>query len=904
MRWIFLRLAVFLAITGAAAAAGTAPGALAQPREARPPHAPDSLAAPDPPPVIHAAPAVGAIRVDGRLDEPAWATANPFDQFRQTDPNEGQPASERTEVRVLVDEDAVYVGARLFDRDPAGIRAHLARRDEDTDSDHFQVYFDSFLDHLTAATFRVNAAGALLDGVLYANGNEDDSWDAVWEGAASRDSLGWCVELRIPLSQLHYNSASEAVWGVQFERWIQRKQERDVFAFTSKKETGGVSRFGRLAGLGRLPSRRHLELLPYTVGRAEYKDIAAGSPFRTGHDYFGATGLDLKYDLTRDLSLTGTVNPDFGQAEVDPAVVNLSAYETFFPEKRPFFVEGAGYFSFGDYRTMNNFGFGQTIYSRRIGRPPHLVLDSGAFPFVDAPDHSAIAGAAKLTGKTRDGWTVGVMDAVTTRERSRYLDYAGARGDSVVEPPTNYFIGRVRRDLRGGDTSVGALLTAVNRNLETPDLRASLRSSAYLAGVDLNHAWRRKTWSFDAFLLQSFVQGSADAIAATQQSSAHYFQRPDQTYLHYDPTRTSLSGYHGTVSLAKNSGNHWLGSLTSQFMSPGYEVNDVGYETRANRYTLTTLVMYKEDRPGRVLRNYNLYPFTYHDWNYGGNILDAGYAIGGNCTFANYWSLHSQYRLTPSTYDDNLNRGGPIARSANGQETSWELDSDSRKPWTGYTAVDAWWNDHGGHGETYDVGFNVRPRPGLLLRFAPEYARQHVIAQYVETVADPTATATYGARYVFATLNQTTLSLTTRLDWTFSPRVSLQLYLQPLVSSGAYSDYKEFLTPGTFDFGIYGRDRGTVTPAGQDSVLVDPDGAGPAAAFAFARPDFNYRSLRGNAVLRWEYRPGSTLYLIWQQTREEQAPVGDFDFGRDFQALFSRKPDNIFMVKVTTWFGV
>jgi hypothetical protein len=345
--------------------------------------------------------------VDGRLDESAWAAAPAFTEFLQYEPDEGHPASERTEVRVLVDDAAIYVGARMYDREPGKIRARLARRDDGTESDLFEVYFDTFLDRLTAVTFRVNPAGALLDAVILASGDYDGSWDAVWEGAATVDSLGWCAEMRIPLTQLHYNSAAEAVWGMQIERFIHRRQELDVFAFTPKKQSGGVSRYGRLEGLGRLSSTRHFELLPFVVGRAEYRDVPAANPFRNGHDFFGDAGLDLKYDLGRDLRLTATVNPDFGQAEVDPAEVNLSAYETFYSEKRPFFVEGSGHFSFGRYRSMNNFGFGEIFYSRRIGRPPHVGLDEESFQFVDAPDQGTILGAAKLTGTTRTGgcWT-------------------------------------------------------------------------------------------------------------------------------------------------------------------------------------------------------------------------------------------------------------------------------------------------------------------------------------------------------------------------------------------------------------------------------------------------------------------------------------------------------------------
>ena len=613
----------------------------------------------------------GEIHVDGSLSEAAWAAATPFTQFTQIDPNEGQPASEATEVRVLIDDDALYIGARLHDREPARIRGKLARRDEGCDSDLLQVNLDTYHDHLTSVFFRLNPVGALRDGVSAANGNDDTSWDPVWQGAASIDSGGWTAEMRIPLSQLHYNNVEDAVWGIQFERLIHRKQERDLFAFTPKKEEGGVSRYGHLVGLGHLGSQRHFEILPYTLARAEYTSVSKSNPFRSGKDYFGAAGLDLKYGLTSDLTLAGSINPDFGQAEVDPAVVNLTASETFYPEKRPFFVEGSDNFSFGNYRSFNNFGFGQLFYTRRIGRPPHRVLNG--FSYTDAPNNSTIAAATKVTGKTRGGWTVGMLDAVTSRETARFLDDGGVRGATPVEPLTNFLVTRLRRDADAGNTSVGAIVTAVNRRLEDSVLEDLVRSSAYMGGVDFSRLWADKHWALSGFFTGSYVRGSESIIAATQRSSARYFQRPGQTYLHYDPTRTSLSGTQSTLALARINGTHWLGSLTYQDMSPGFEVNDLGYETRADRRTFSTIALYKEDRPGKLFRNYSIFPFTYHAWNYGGQNITAGYALALQGTMANFWWGDLRFTASPSVHDDQRTRGGPVMRTADGGNVQLQL---------------------------------------------------------------------------------------------------------------------------------------------------------------------------------------------------------------------------------------
>lgn len=871
----------------------------AQGPDAPPPGRPGLPAAPS----VLAARARSSLRVDGRLDEADWAVARPADGFTQRDPEEGKPASEPTDVRVLFDGEALYVGARLFDRDPSRIRARLARRDGDTDSDLFQVSLDSFHDRLTAWLFQVNPAGAILDAAVYADGSQDDSWDGVWEAAAVIDSLGWTAEMRIPFSQLHYNEADGA-WGIQLFRLIHRKQESDYFAFSPKKEEGGVSRYGTLTGLDELPSKRHLEVLPYVIGRGESSPAAPGDPFRDGHDYSGSAGLDLKYGLSPDLTLSAAVNPDFGQAEVDPAVVNLSAFETFYPEKRPFFVSDAGNFSFGSVRTMNNFGFGQTFYTRRIGRPPHRQLDPADYRYLDEPADGTIAAAAKLTGKTRSGLTVGLLEAVTTRETAHFVNTDGSRGQAPVEPATNFLVTRLRKDFRGGDTQAGLLVTGVQRDLADSTLRSTLHSSAWTAGFDWNHAWSKRSWSFDGFLLGSLNRGSAEAVAATQRRSAHYYQRPDASHLEYDPARTSLAGYHGEMALARSNGEHWLGSVMTQVMSPGFDVNDLGFMNRADRYTFTSIVMYQENEPGRLFRRYNVYPFTYHAWNYGGKLITGGLALGASSQLANYWSVDSQLRYSVSTFDDRLTRGGPLARTPEGRQGSLTIGSDSRRAWTLETSGTWYADDHGGRDDSYSVGVSFHPSPGVQVQVGPAWEYSRSSAQYVMTQSDPTATGTYGGRYVFANLVQRAISLETRLNCVFSPKISLQLYMQPLVSSGLYRDFAELHAPETFDFDVYGREKGTITRDGDGVYTVDPDGAGAAPAFQFGDPNFNFRSLRGNAVLRWEYRPGSTFYLIWQQDRSDVGPEGDFVLHRDLTALGHAPTRNILMAKVTTWLGL
>ena len=854
-------------------------------------------------PTVRAAPLSGAIRVDGHLDEPAWQTAEPVTQFTQRDPNEGQPASERTEVRFLIGDDALFIGARMHDQDAKRIRARLVRRDEDLDGDFFVVFLDSYHDHLTSWLFRINPAGSVNDAAVAANGNQDLSWDGVWHGHTSMDAEGWTAEVQIPLSQLHYATGGDGVWGVQLRRWIYRKQEMDEFAFVPKKEMYSTARFGHLTGLQGLRSPRHFEVLPYVRVRGEFGRAEPGDPFRDGSEQQSAAGLDLKYGVTSNLTLNATVNPDFGEVEADPAVVNLSAFETFFPERRPFFVEGAEIFEFGTTASFNNFNTTIPFHARRIGRPPQRVFQGPDVAHTDVPERTTITTAAKMTGKTRSGWTIGVLDAITPQERGSYSDTLALEHREAVEPLTNYFVGRFRRDLRKGNTVVGGMLTAVNRDLADPALESLLRREAYVGGVDWIHYWAGRRWSLDGNVTASTIRGDQSVIARAQRSSARYYQRPDAGHLTYDPARTSLSGTSGLLSLNKSGGKHWRGSLTYQDWSPGFEINDVGFQNAADSRGISSLLMYTENTPSKVYRYLTLFTFSNLSWNYDGDLTYAGHAVHAEGQLPNYWSGYVRSNWYPGSYDDRLTRGGPLAKYPAGGNVELRIDSDARKSMTYGARFLTAWDEAGGAVRSVNGDLSIRPTSSLRVTLEPGIKWSKDQAQYVATQDDPLATSTYGARYVFAQIEQTTLNLDTRVDWTFSPKLSLQFYAQPLVVSGDYRDLKELRAAGTYDFDVYGRDRGTVTPgAGGDNV--DPDGAGPAPTFFVEEQNFNFRSLIGNAVLRWEYRPGSTLFVVWQQNRETTASVGNFDFSRDLKGLFRAGPENVLAVKLTYWLGI
>jgi hypothetical protein len=856
-------------------------------------------------PRIQASRAVGAIQLDGRLDESDWSNAQPTELTAQRDPNEGQPPTERTQVRVLSSDHAVYIGARMFDSEPGRIVSRLGRRDDDVASDRLTIRLDARHDHLTSFVFDIYPAGSKGDASVGADGFGDSSWDPVWDVATSIDSAGWTAELRIPLSQLRYDRASDD-WGIQIVRFIQRKQEEDVLSYVPRSENEGANRYGHLSGMQNLPSTRRLEIMPYTSARAEFQDLPADDPFRDGSDFFGSAGADLKMGLTSDLTLDLTINPDFGQVEVDPAVVNLSAFEVVFEEKRPFFVEGSDLFRFGQMNTFNSFGTPDVFFSRRIGRRPQGSISDPNAIFVDAPGQTTIAGAAKVTGKTRSGWSFAFLDAVTPEEEGRYV---ASGSDAVltetVEPLTNYFVGRVRRELRQGNTAVGGLFTAVNRSMDNAALESALRSSAYLAGVDLNHFWGNRNWALDASFATSMLHGSTAAISSAQRSSARYYQRPDADHIEFDSTRTDLYGHVAQIAVTKVSGGHWGGNIAYQEKSPGYETNDIGFAQTVGRRGLSTDIHYQQTRPGPLFRNWIVGFLTGNDWNYDGDHTTKYFGNIVNVRLRNFWQINTNYFHYFPSFDDQLTRGGPLARLPTRSNFNLSINSDGRGAWSIGTSAGINWNSAGGYNRQVGINLGFQPTSNVRLSFNPSFARIRNVSQFVRGVLDPTATPTFGRRAVFANLDQRELALDTRLDWTFSPTMSLQLYVQPLISAGDFSRYKEFAAPGTFSFDEYGRDVGSISRNDTTAIYtIDPDDAGPAAAFTFPDQNFNFRSLLGNLVFRWEYRPGSTLFVVWQQSRSGQAGIGDFSFQRDFGAIFDNPAVNVFAVKMTYWLGV
>ncbi|HUP47541.1 MAG TPA: DUF5916 domain-containing protein [Thermoanaerobaculia bacterium] len=808
--------------------------------------------------------------IDGTLDDPVWRDAPEITGFTQRDPDEGKPATQQTRLKVVYDDEAIYFGA--FMEDEGEVRTVLARRDSDLNSgDYIRISLDSQYDRLNGAAFVVNPSGVQMDMILYNDIYDDPSWDAVWESAATVVPGGWVAEVKIPYSQLRFPERAEHVWGLNVSRWNARLRESSRLVHTPKEESGFVSRFADLTGIRGIKPRRGFEVVPYGVARTDLHS-RADNPFIQPSTHRWNAGVDMKYALTSTLRLTATINPDFGQVEVDPAVLNLSQFETFFPEKRPFFTEGADVFRFGNGPSNSRWGFNMWFptffYSRRIGRAPQGVLNAD---YQNGPGETTILGAAKVTGKVGKGWTIGVFDAVTDREQAWYRR-GSETGKDTVEPATNYLVARATKDY-GEASRAGFMFTSVNRRL-SENLESSLRGEAYFAGVDGHTLFRDKSWIVEWLGGSSLVRGSEEAITATQSNGARYYQRPDAGHVELDPTRTSLTGWMGRIMANKQSGR-WRPNIQVQALSPGLELNDAGFLPNVDAISSHAVLRYYNADQTRYTREISGWAGKYQNWNFDGDLTANGLGTQGFVQFKNYWYVFAFGGGQGERIDDRITRGGPVVLLPGGHYYGGGLGNDSRKK----VYFEAWTEivnrDDGGSGRWFGAEVTYRPTPAIRVAFAPRLGTSLSKIQYVTTVADPSYTPTFGHRYVFAEIDQRTLDLGFRADWTMNARLSVQLYVQPFVASGDYEGFKQLVNGRRGEFAPY--------------------------QLAGREPDFNFRSVRGSAVVRWEFRPGSALYVAWNENRSDFAPVGDFRWRRDLGALPSAPSRDVFLVKMSYW---
>lgn len=845
------------------------------------------------------------INLDGKLTEPIWQS-EPIKDFIQRDPVEGAASTEKTEVWIAYDNNNLYVAAHLYDTKPESIDASLARRDGYTNSDWFGFYVDAFNDKRTGNYFGVNAGGTMVDGVLFNDSWDDGTWDGVWEAKTFIDETGWFVEMKIPFSQLRFKEAERMTWGVNFTREIKRNNEKSFFVMVPKNESGFVSRFAALEGLDGIKPKQRFEILPYAVQKAQYLVHDANDPFYKSSQYKTAFGADLKIGIGTNLNIDATLNPDFGQVEVDPAVINLSASESYFEEKRPFFIEGSNNFMFGVGGVNNNWGFNfgwpELFYSRRIGRTPSGSTSSA--DYIKSPKETRIIGAAKLTGKLDDKTTIGAVSALTERTFAT-LYKNGNQSSEEVEPVTHYGVFRAKREFNDGNQSLGLMFTSVNRGLNENGLQNNLAKNTFALGLDgYTYIGENKEYALAGAVVGSYINGTKEFLQALQKRFYRYFQRPDATYATFNPGLTSLSGLYGRVMLNKQQGNFYLNAALGA-VTPGFENNDLGFQWIADKINGHLVLGYRWFEPDNVFRRKQFYLSHARSYDFEGNLLSNFLWLNSSFTFLNYWNLGIRASYSFETLNKSATRGGPLVVQPSGYQANFNASTDSREEII-FNVSGSYSKDNiDGVNQSFGVEIQWRPNTQINFSIGPEYEVNNDNRMWVGNFKDPTAINTFGTRYVFATIAQKTLAANIRLNWTFTPTLSLQLFLQPLFAVGEYSRFKELALPRTTSLNEYGKNGSSISyNAGNGVYNVDPDGTGPAQTFQFGNPNFNYKSLRGTAVLRWEVMPGSILYFVWSHDQSNFDDPGDFSLGRDWKNLLKSEGNNVLAVKFSYWFDI
>lgn len=842
-------------------------------------------------------------RIDGQLDDAVWSQVPWAGEFIQREPSPGDAPHQPTEFKILYSDNALFVGFRAHDSEPGKIVAQSARRDG-FPGDWVEINIDSRRDRRTAFSFTISASGVKGDEFVSQDGDSwDATWDPIWFAGTRVDEKGWTAEIEIPLSQLRFDDADDQIWGMQITRRIFREEERSNWQFIPPDAPGWVSGFGELHGLRNLQPKRQVEVLPYVLARAERFESERGNPFATGEEEDFATGLDAKLGVTANLTLDATVNPDFGQVEADPSEVNLTAFETFFSERRPFFVEGNSIFDFPLAPAVTGGSFTQDnlFYSRRIGRAPQGSADAGPGEFVDQPDHSSILSAAKLSGKLSPSLTLGVLDAVTAEERAEIAGPSGARRKQPVAPLTNFFAGRVQHERDEGKMAIGGMLTAVNRNLDDPAV-GFLARAAYAGGLDFRRLWKDRTYYIEGGIQASHLRGSEESMLRLQRSSARYYQRPDADHVEVDSTRTELSGHAGSVRVGKSGGGHTRFQGGVAWRSPGFETNDLGFLRRADEVNQFLYGGYRIDHPFSIFRRLAWNANQWRNYDFDGQHLSTAVNTNANTSTRNNWEFGFGLTRQFETVSNTELRGGPSMRLPGLFEPEFWVEGDHRRPFSVSFGGD--WtlrDDDAGRSRTLWIDFIYRPSNQIRITFAPTQSHGRPELQFVTRTG-----SARGTEYVFAALDQKTLDLTTRIDYAITPTLSLQYYGQPFVSAGRYRDWKRIVDPRneSYEGRFHQLDGPQIShDEASDEYVVDEDRNGE-EDFRFSDPDFNVREFHSNLVARWEFRPGSLAYLVWSQGRDDFEGIGRYRPRRDLDSLFDTHPHNVFLVKVSRWFSL
>ncbi|MCU0474201.1 MAG: carbohydrate binding family 9 domain-containing protein [Bacteroidales bacterium] len=820
--------------------------------------------------------------INGILDDDAWKAGTWVDNFTQFEPYNGKAPSQRTEFMIIFDDNNIYAAFKAYDTSPDSIVNRLTRRDN-PDGDLVGVIFDSFHDLRTGFLFGISSSGVKYDQMFTNDGqNEDPSWDPNWWVRTSVNEEGWIAEMKIPFSQVRFEKNSGDTWGLEVARVLYRKNETSFWQHIPKDAPGIVHMFGELSGFDNIRPRKILDVTPYGVAKAEIFKAEPGNPFLVKGRKNGMNGgIDAKIGITNNMTMDLSINPDFGQVEADPSEVNLTAYETFFQEKRPFFVEGNNITDFNIGLGDGDAGNDNLFYSRRIGRRPHGDPDLQDGWNSDVPTFTAILGAAKLTGKTKNGLSLGFVEAVTAEEIAG-IDTAGGRKFETVEPLTNYFVGRVQRDFKDGNTILGGIFTSTNRDLDQ-NLGNFIHKSAYSGGIDFTQYFKEKKWMFNLNTAFSQVNGSKDAILRTQESSARYFQRTDNDYTNFDSNRTSLFGSGGRMQVMKLDGHlNLLGCVV--WKTPGFETNDLGFIQQADEILSVIWAGYNVWEPKGIYLRYNLNTDFYLVNNFGGDVTGKGFEWNANMNLKNYWSVWTGGNLNGAANSTDILRGGPMMKMPGSISARIGFSTDNRKKLNFQYSMNGNREFENNSGNLYTgIDLTWKPTNSLNFTLSPGFSKSFTELQYVDVVNDAGED-----KYILASIDRKTLNASFRVSLNLSPDLTLQYWGQPYIATGKYHDLKVITDPMAQNF------RSRFEPY-----------TGPADDLDYN--DFNDKFFLSNLVVRWEYNPGSTVFLVWSQSREYSNDSGDMNFFNDLGNLFNRDnnvPHNVFLVKFSYRFGL
>lgn len=835
--------------------------------------------------------------INGILEDEAWGLVEWGNDYIESQPDENTPPSHQTRFKILYDSKNLYIGVRCYDTEPDRIVKRLSRRDG-FEGDWVEFNIDSYFDKRTAFSFTITAAGVKGDEFISNNGNNwDESWNPIWYAKTNIDEEGWTAELRIPLSQLKFGSAEEQVWGLQSTRRFFRNEERSLWQRKPVDQPGWVSEFGELHGLKNIQPQRQLEIQPYTVAKTETYEAEEGNPFRDGSENNITVGLDAKIGITNDLTLDLTVNPDFGQVDADPSAIALDGFQIFFQERRPFFVENKNIFDFrvSQSEAGNTFGSDNIFYSRRIGRSPQGYPDTSDGEFVDQPDNTPIIGAAKFSGKTKDGWAIGVLESVTAKRTATILNGNGDTRKEMVEPLTNYFVGRLQKDFNQRNSYIGGIFTATNRE-QIPEQLNFLHDAAYTGGLDFKHQWANRDWYLGGNLTMSHVRGSEEAITNTQQSITHLFDRVGADHVAVDTTRTSLTGTGGNVQIGKVGNGHWKFESGATWRSPELELNDIGFQRQADDVRHYTWIGYQTLKPDSTFRRVGINYNHWTAWDFQGNHNYLQFNTNSWQNWKNNYRSNIGFNFAPIEYSNFALRGGPRLRQSPWMSFWNSINTDNRKKLrfsffhNGRKALDNSIKNYYMEG-----GFVYQPINALRISAFPSLDINHDKLQFIDNFDDVNGSP----RYLNGEINQRTLSMSFRLNYTINPNLTIQYWGQPFISRGRYSNFKHITDPiaKTFEdrFVQYSAEQ-TVLSDGTYAIDEDLDGV---TDFSFDNPDFSFVQFRSNLVVRWEYIPGSEIFLVWSQdvSRDGNPTEGLLPSLGD--NIFGQKPQNIFLLKAT-----